>query len=253
MGNNRKTYTQNEKQFLFDETEGLCPICGKTLTYKKNKIYKKNFEIAHIYPLNPTNEERLLLEKEERLSENINALENVIAVCLDCHTQFDNPRTVEEYRNWVECKKTLLKNNEVKKIFNLYPLEDEIRTVMRKLNESFEIQENANLEYPGLSIDEKANETLSYVLKRSIHNNVVDYFYFIRDEFKELDKCNSLMFETIASQISSIYKKTQQINNNQDFIFRSLVKWVNIKTNNYSEEVSRIIVAYFIQNCEVFS
>jgi hypothetical protein len=253
MGNYRKKYTDNEKQYLFDETEGLCPICGKSLTYKKNERYYKSYQIAHIYPLNPTNEERLSLDGEKRLSTDVNDLKNVLAVCLDCHIKFDHPRTKEEYRNWVEYKKTLLRNNQLKEVINLYPLEDEIRIVMKKLNESFKIEENINLEFDSLTIDEKANDTLSNVLKKTIKNNVVDYFTFIKEEFKELEKNKTFIFDNIASQINSAYRKTQQIDDNQDFIYRSLVGWVNKKTNNYSDEVSRIIVAYFIQDCEVFS
>ncbi|WP_373557726.1 HNH endonuclease [Pseudomonas sp. URIL14HWK12:I7] len=66
--------------------------------YSKSKTSNKQYEIAHIYPLNPTPPEALLLANEFRLSADVDHLDNLIALCLLCHNEFDNPRTVKEYR-----------------------------------------------------------------------------------------------------------------------------------------------------------
>lgn len=42
------------------------------------------------------------------------------------------------------------------------------------------------LSLTSLKVDEKANDTLPYVLKRTIKNNVVDYFDFIRKDLQTL-------------------------------------------------------------------
>lgn len=104
-----------------------------------------------------------------------------------------------------------------------------------------------------LKVDEKANDTLPYVLKRTIKNNVVDYFDFIRKGFADIDKVTPYKFSTIAAQIRSFYCKCMQINNNQEVIYYSLVDWLDEKTNHYSKVACEILIAFFIQDCEVFS
>lgn len=91
MQDNRHKFSENEKQVLFDEVHGRCPICGKRLTHSKNGHIYRTFEVAHIYPANPKPEEEKLLAVEERLSDDVNGLKNVVAVCRICHKKFDTP------------------------------------------------------------------------------------------------------------------------------------------------------------------
>lgn len=44
-----------------------------------------------------------------------------------------------------------------------------------------------------------------------------------------------------------------QINNNQEAVYYALVNWIDEKTNHYSKMACEILVAFFIQDCEVFS
>ena len=129
MGDNRRIFSDNEKMVLFNEVDGRCPICGKTLTNIKNKQIVKMIEVAHIYPANPLPEEVELLKDEERLSDDINSLDNVIAVCRICHKKFDTPRTVEEYRSWVRLKKKLLQDAKLKDTYALFNIEEEIKVL----------------------------------------------------------------------------------------------------------------------------
>lgn len=65
---------------------------------KNNKLYK-DFEIAHIYPLNPTKDEIELLKDEIRLG-NVNDLTNLIALCPNCHNSYDDitQKVVDKYK-----------------------------------------------------------------------------------------------------------------------------------------------------------
>ena len=44
-----------------------------------------------------------------------------------------------------------------------------------------------------------------------------------------------------------------KLKNNQEFVYASLVDWINEKTGLYSRRACEILIAYFIQDCEVFS
>ncbi len=252
MGDNRRIFSDNEKLLLYNEVDGRCPICGDTLTYKKrNRIYK-SFEIAHIYPANPTEVEIEVLENALRLDSDVNSIKNVIAVCPKCHTQFDNPRTLEEYNKWYFIKKKLLSVAELKNSFSLFGIEDEIQIVLNKLNDEDIEQQLVQLSLDSLKIDEKVNHTLPYAIKRSIKNDVVDYFDYMKRLFSEFDKLTPNKFDTLASQVKSFYLKCSQTCSNQSQLFITLVDWLDEKTENYSKRACEIVIAFFIQDCEVF-
>lgn len=253
MGDNRRIFTDNEKMLLFNEVDGRCPICGKPLTNVKNGKVIKIFEVAHIYPANPLPDEVKLLKGEERLSDDVNSLDNVIAVCRICHKKFDTPRTVEEYRSWVRLKRKLLQEAESKNTYALFNIEDEIKEILKKLNDESLEEDIVPLTYDSLKVEQKANNTLPFAIKRTIKNDVVDYFDYIHKIFIEMDKITPYKFDTLAAQIKSFYCKTMQINTNQEFVYESLVDWLNEKTGTYSRRACEIIIAYFVQDCEVFS
>lgn len=253
LQDNRREFSDNEKMLLFNEVGGRCPNCGDKITHEKNGKIHKTFEVAHIYPANPRSEEIKLLKNELRLSEDVNDLRNVIAVCRKCHKIFDTPRTIEEYQKWYRLKQRLLQDTEIKNTYQLFNIEAEIRIVLEKLNDPETEGNLVPLSYESLKIDEKTNETLPYIIKRTIRNDVVDYFDFIRGQFVELDKVTPYKFETLASQIKGFYYKCMQINQIQDYVYHALVDWIYEKTDRYSKRASEIVVAYFIQDCEVFS
>lgn len=253
LQDNRRLFSDNEKQLLFDEVHGRCPICGKRLTHSKNGRVYRTFEVAHIYPANPTPDEEKLLANEERLSDDVNNLRNVVAVCRICHKMFDTPRTIDEYRTWVRMKKKLLQENEIKDNYALFNIEADISVVMETLNSAVIDETGVPLSLTSLKVDEKANNSLPYVLKRTIKNNIVDYFDFVRQKFADIDKVTPYKFSTIASQIKSFYCKCMQINDNQEMVYYSLVDWLDEKTNHYSKAACEILIAFFVQDCEVFS
>lgn len=253
MQDNRREFSDNETQLLFDEVHGRCPFCGNRLTHQKDGRVYKTFEIAHIYPANPHPEEITLLANEERLNEDVNDLKNVIAVCRICHKKFDSPRTTEEYRSWVRLKRKLLQDTVLKDSYALFNVESEIRTVLEKLNSSSLEEEIVPLSLDSLKIEEKAKETLPYAVKRSIKNDVVDYFDYIQRNFIELDKIMPYKFSTMAAQIKSFYGKCMQISNNQEQVFYVLIDWLDEKTEHYSKRACEIVIAFFVQDCEVFS
>ena len=250
---NRREFSDNEKMLLYNEINGRCPICGGVLVYTKNGKINKSFEVAHIYPANPRPEEKELLKDEERLSDDVNDLKNVIAVCRICHKKFDTPRTVEEYRTWVRLKKKLIQEAELKNTYSMFHVETEIRKVLESLNDADIDEELVPLSYESLKIDQKSNDTLPYVIKRSIKRDVVDYFDYIHRLFIDIDQITPYKFDTLASQIKGFYYKCMQINPSQENVYTALVDWLNEKTSNYSRRACEIVIAYFIQDCEVFS
>jgi hypothetical protein len=255
MKKNRIKPTENQKLLLFAEVNGVCPTCPNHLIYEKNKKKYKRFEIAHIYPLNPTQPELKLLKNENILDSDPNSLNNLICLCVDCHTKFDKPRTLTEYRNLVAIKRKLIIQNREKEVWNNTKLEKEIYDIIDLLSEKdFEFDAKDILNYNPKTIDNKTNNSITYLTKRNIHRNVQDYYSKINKRFSELDKIAPLTTETISSQIRTHYLTLAKLEReiNQKDVFDGMVNWLTKQTHQQSNEASEIIISYFIQNCEVF-
>ena len=80
----RKAPTEAEQQLYLKEVSFFCPLCGKILRHKKQGKANKLYEIAHIFPNSPTEEQYELLSKLPRLGNNSESFENKIALCKDC-------------------------------------------------------------------------------------------------------------------------------------------------------------------------
>ena len=226
MKENRKTFTENDKLVLFSEVNGVCPNCPNTLMYNKNKKNYKRFEIAHIYPLNPKPEEKELLS-EQILSTDPNSLDNLICLCVDCHTQFDKPRTVSEYRKLSILKKSLIKKNKEKEIWNNTKLEKEIFEIIDFLSdEEFDISSKDILNYDPKTIDSKIDDSITFLTKRNIHRNVQEYYTPINTKFSELDKLAPLTTETISAQIRTQYLTLSKKNSNREAKRKFLMEWL---------------------------
>ena len=252
MSNSRKGFTENYDMILFEEVDGVCPKCTKSLIATKGPRKFKKFQKAHIYPLNPTHDEIELLKNEERLSTDVNDIDNLIALCTTCHDYFDNPRTIDEYRKMVEIKKRLIDEGKSKEVWSQYPIESEINEIISELATLDDVDFENILELNPKDIDSKTNSSLTPVTKRKIKTDVSQYFNFIKDKLKEVDALQQTSSELIAQQIKTYYLKTALINSNQEEIYHSLVLWLFKKTNSRSIEASNIIISFFIQNCEVF-
>lgn len=252
MSRPRRKPTENETALLLSEVENLCPLCSITLMYEKKGQRKKRFEAAHIYPLNPTPEEIELLKDEKRLHEDVNHLDNLIALCRKCHKQFDHPRTVEEYRKLYNLKRELIARSKAREEYHDYQIELEIKQIIFTLVNEFTEATSTPLSLKVLKIDEKTDETLSGLTKRKIINDVTDYYIYIKEQFKLLDKQEQNSFELIATQVKVFYLKLRKTESSQQTIYEQLIEWLFKKTENSSKEACSIIISFFIQNCEVF-
>ena len=90
MATARTDYGENEHSILYAETSGCCPLCSESILFRKpgSSRLNKGYEVAHIYPLNPTPSQVTALIGRAA-PQAINALENVIALCPSCHTKYD--------------------------------------------------------------------------------------------------------------------------------------------------------------------
>lgn len=249
----RKQYSDAQNVALVAQVESVCPLCCSALFNKKRGKTYKAYEIAHIYPLNPTPEEIELLKREERLGNgDVNCEDNVIPLCLSCHGQFDKPRTVSEYRQLLEIKKRFIERSGQESLWSRHSIEEDIRCIINRLYTEEPIASDLAIEYDPKTIDGKLDDTITLPTARKIRNNVSDYYSWLRRQMEDLDRSSPGATQLISLQIKGFYLRQKQQDFNQQVIFENIVKWVCKRTQPKTVDAAEIIVAFFVQNCEVF-
>lgn len=250
---NRKKFGEAQNIALATQSDSICPLCDKPLFYKKNGKSYKAYEIAHIYPLNPTSDEVETLKDEERLSEDVNHENNLISLCHACHSKFDKPRIAEEYRLLVEIKRRHIARSGQEALWEEHHIESEIRRVIEALYEDNFLSDSAvEISYEPSKIDEKMDDTISKPTIRKIRNNVADYFVLVKTHLSEVDKGSPNFSDIVSLQVKAYYLKQKQQGLDKQAIFDNLVSWVNVKTKPKSIDAAEILISFFVQNCEVF-
>lgn len=248
----RKQSSTHEEMLFLDEVNSSCPLCGTFLITRGKKKTLREFEIAHIYPNSPNAWEIGILDGVERLGENSEDVKNKIALCKKCHRNYDEKKTLEEYNDLLKIKKELIARQSAKMDVSSVVIEDEISNVILALENLNDIDDLGidKLSLNALKIDEKIDKKYS-LLRNSISMYIAEYYTIVQQEFKNMDQIKKLKFEQIASEVRTAYLKCASNENDQSAIFNSLVSWLTLKTNG-SDEACRIIISFFIQNCEVY-
>lgn len=247
----RRKYSQAEHLELTTQVGGVCPLCGDPLFYRKGNGSFKCYDLAHIYPLNPTPPEIEELRNEVRLHEDVNNLDNLIPLCVKCHTKYDKPRTAEEYKTLVALKLELIRLAEQQKIQLQYQIEDDIEIVIAGLYK-YEALPQADLEYDPKRVDEKFDESMPFPTRQKIKHNVTDYYQFIRATFLEIEGSNPNSTNLIFTQVRAFYLKQKSLGLSQPEIFANIVAWFLAKAKPQTVDAAEIVASFFIQNCEVF-
>lgn len=247
----RRKPNETETRLFLLEVSCLCPKCGKSFRNTKGKIDYKKYQIAHIYPNSPTDGEKDILAGVERLGENSESFENKIALCKDCHGEYDYQKTKDEYIWLLNKKKELLRRTALVNGTDILGLEDEIEQVIHKIVNSTEL-EILSLNYKGIKIKRKI-EAKEFLLKIKIESYVTNYFYYIESVFDNLDIEGKLNFEVVASEVRTCFIKCNTIGKSQPEIFNAIVDWVQVKTATSSRDACEALTSFFVQNCEVFN
>lgn len=246
----RKAPTEAEQQLYLKEVSFACPLCGTILRHRRQKKANKLYEIAHIFPNSPTEEQYGCLGTLPRLGDNSESFENKIALCKDCHAQQDFHTTKEDYMTLLNIKHRLLQLTDLHEATLTMGLETEIADVVKKFC-SLREEELASLNYTPVRLTRKFT-TSEHFIKNRISMYVTNYYPYIRDCFKEMEGVNGFRLTALSLQIKSCFIKLDALSDNKADIFDELVAWVMRKTLSTSKDACEAVVSFFVQNCEVF-
>lgn len=248
--NNKKASDTVEYQDapLLAEVNYECPIKHVKLVEEVKGIPKKNYEITQIFPDELPHNMAEEFDAVCTKPKNLNAPENLIALSTEASEEYLLKPTVEEYKNLCEIKKLSSKRYKAINAINRIDLEEEIRIAIDGLV-SLKASDNLpNLEYDALRIDEKIDDAL---LQNDVQNHVLQYYRYIESVFSDMTDA----FDDIASEVKLSSQKLEKAGMSQEEVIYNLTEWIHNKAfagNSKGKVACRIVVCFFIQNCEVF-
>lgn len=248
----RQKPTAAQELIYLGEVQDKCPKCGKPLVRPGTRKVNKEFEVAHIFPCNPTADDLAVLEGVELYGHDSETMDNKIALCHDCHEDYDNNKTKEKYEYFLALKKKLSASYQVQMNVAQFNIEQELKDVISRLS-TFTSEDipDTHLDYNPKTISEKIDGAKHYLLKDSIEHDVRTYFVFIQKEIEYYCKQSNADIESVALAFKGSYLKCKQKNLGVEDTFSTLITWVTSKVG-CSDTVAHILVSYFVQNCEVY-
>lgn len=234
---------------LIGEANYECPLCySKLVDTVKDKPVKR-FEITQIFP------EGLSKDKNKELMEvypkpkDLDSSDNLIALCARCSKDYLSDPTAEEYKRLLEIKKSLSRNFKAKESVNTVELEENIRVVIDSLAQVDDSVQLVPLEYEAIHIDKKIDGK-NFILKNEIQIKVLQYYRYIESIFSS----SETDFDLIASEVKACSMKLEKSGMSQPDVIEYLAEWIRNKTSlgTESKTACSVVVAFFIQNCEVF-
>lgn len=248
--NNKKASDTVEYQDapLLAEVNYECPIKHVKLVEEVKGIPKKNYEITRIFPDELPQDLSDEFDAVYAKPKNLDATTNLIALSAEASEEYLLKPTVEEYKELCEIKQLSSKRYKAINAINRIDLEEEIRIAIDGLV-SLKASDNLpSLEYDALRIDVKIDDAL---LQNEVQNHVLQYYRYIESVFSDITDA----FDDIAGEVKLSSQKLEKAGLSQEEVIYNLTEWIHNKAfagNSKGKVACRIVVCFFIQNCEVF-
>lgn len=227
----------DEKKYqtrLLVETKGICPNdnCCNPLYIDINGQTQMDYTITVINP-----------------NRSADSFDNLIALCPDCSKRFNLAQDADKIKRLEEIKKQLMEEAETMETLAGTKVEEGVERVLRKIADT-PPDKIIPLTYDPVELRQKilpANRAL-YIKAKAY---VSEYFNTVHGIFQQLSKEGKLRFEPFCMQVRLNYFNLRDKGLEQPVIFDKLVDWLASNTND-SRDMCEIVIAYFVQKCEVF-
>lgn len=232
-----------------------CPLCPQPLTKVFSGKRYRNYEIVQIYPSNLSTDKIIEFNNiEDRSSMNLESENNNIALCTTCAHIYKMTQDPNTYQRLLIEKKGALKEAQIQECLGGKDMEKNITKVIDGLISIRDRSKLTQLNLSALKLSEKLDgvPTITYT---SIEDKVLRYYNFIDSYFQQKE----FMFEDGASIIGSEIKLMShslvQLGLSKIDVIETIKNEINNRIHGNAEtlEACGIIVAYFIQHCEVLT
>lgn len=239
-GRGKKKALQNEARELkerfgtrlFLESECLCHYdnCGRPLYVTSAGSKEYAYEVVKIDPDGGT------------------GVNNLIALCPSCAVVHGMNRDPESIRRLQKIKADQLIKENAKITAAATDVDEGIRSVIRKIGE-MEVDDSVPLNYNPATVQQKISDDISLRIK--VLGYVASYYEKVKAVFQEMDQEQVIHYRAFSSAVKMTYLKLEASGMDKNGIFDALSEWLMNATNERRDHCE-IVVAYYIQNCEVY-
>lgn len=233
---------------LLAEVNYECPLTHEKLVEEVKGIPKKKYEITQIFPDDLPSELAATFNTVYPRPKNLDSPENLIALSQEASENYLMSPIVDEYKKLYEIKQVTSKQYKAINAINRIELEAEIRAAIEGLISINPSDVLPQLEYAALRIDQKISDAL---LMNDVRNHVLQYYRYIETIFSEMTD----VFDDIAGEVKLSSQKLEKAGLSQEDVIYNLTEWIHNKAfagDTKGKMACRIVVCFFIQNCEVF-
>lgn len=235
---------------LLAEANYCCPLCQKPLIENAKDKPVKRYKITPIFP--PGLDKESLKDFVEFCDppKKVNSTKNLIALDTECSNRYLDDPTPEEYAHLMQLKTELSRSYAAFSAIDSIYLEEEIRTVVSSLTSLANEENITKLSYDALHVAEKMSEA-NRILITQIQSQVVLYYTYIQKLFSD----SGADFQLICSEVKTASRKLENSGLPYEEVINRLSGWFmnHARLGRSSRQACDIVVAFFIQNCEVFS
>ena len=248
VADTQNTFTELQ---LVRDVNFKCPLCGQELLKDGSNKVIPNYDIVHVFPDNLATKDQSKFCKIKKAPEDSDALDNKIPLCLNCANLYLENPTLADYQSLVSTKRRISIESHLAKDLNQLSLEDDLTKVIKGLKNIKRDITTMSVSYDAHKVEEKIHN--DYTLQTTVQFYVMGYYNKIRDEFSNIAG-DSFYFDDLAATMKLAYIKLKREKLSQGAIFDQLANWILEKEHLEREylEAARIVVAFFVQNCEVF-
>lgn len=229
--------SETEKKYqtrLLIESKGLCPNdnCCRPLYIDVSGQTQMDYTITVIDPNKSPDDFR-----------------NLIALCPDCSKRYTLATDDAYIKRLSEIKNQLMEEAETLETLAETKVEEGVERVLRKISDT-PPEKLVPLNYDPVELKDKilpANRAL-YIKAKAY---VTEYYNTVHGIFQQLSKEGKLRFTPFCMQVRLNFYNLRDKGLTQPEIFAHLVDWLENNTND-SRDMCEIVIAYFVQKCEVF-
>lgn len=220
--------------YLLNEAGGFCPFpgCGKSLTVAKDGKTTDCYEVSLIDKKKPTE------------------INNLLAMCPRCQATYLLDNSAKRCKELAIVKSTLVTRHQGIVLLDEAPMEKGIVSVMRKLKNLKET-DLSDAELDPKELTQKIKPGEDYPLYVTVRNYVSMYYVRLREMMVNLDKKGEIDYEEVQDQMKAIYRRLKKSKKTKMDVFTEIVAKLH-RVSLQPEIYCQIVVAYFIQSCEVF-
>lgn len=201
---------------LMAEEEGKCPCCAKPFAAGQT----------------------ILIE----LSSGMDML-----FCADCAAAVQN--SPEKQTEMLHLKEQLQNRNTALDAISSNRIADDVRELITLIGSSEPVSDSV-LQMSPLRMEQKISDTR---LLRKVKAYVMDGMYeMVNDAIEQLAAVNKLNVRRFERSIKRMYEDAEDSLAEQSEIYNELVKYLYAKSGQKNYEACEVLIAYFVQRCEVF-